>query len=114
MDGDEAWLKQRTHDHEAIRDEFVGRLRAIPGVSVASPAGSSYVFPDASRSPWTLRHGSNDDFELTKELKRNGVLVSPGYQFGLDGRGHIRINFSQVPERLSRAADAIEKVLSQR
>jgi aspartate/methionine/tyrosine aminotransferase len=78
---------------------------------VSAPAGSSYVFPDVSRSPWALTHG-DDDFALAVELKKNGVLIAPGYQFGLAGRGHFRINFSQDADRLARACDVIEEVLS--
>jgi bifunctional pyridoxal-dependent enzyme with beta-cystathionase and maltose regulon repressor activities len=39
------------------------------------------------------------------------VLIAPGYQFGVAGRGHFRINFSQDADRLNRACDAIEEVL---
>jgi len=39
-------------------------------------------------------------------------LISPGYQFGMDGRGHFRINFSQDFDRLSVACSRIQEVLS--
>jgi aspartate/methionine/tyrosine aminotransferase len=112
MDGDDEWLARRTIDHQAIRDTLVGRLGAIPGVRVSIPAGSSYVFPDCSETPWAQARGDNDDFALAVELKRAGVLVAPGYQFGLDGRGHFRINFSQNTARLERACDVIETILA--
>lgn len=112
MDGDGDWLAERTRAHQAVRDLVVARLRAMPGVAVATPAGSSYVFPDASATPWSKDHGSNNDFVLTVALKRHGALVSPGYQFGLAGRGHFRINFSQDRARLERALDVIERVLA--
>lgn len=104
---DEGWLAERTLAHQAIRDELVARLQAIRGVRVACPAGSSYVFPDASGT--TL--GSNDH-ELALALKAAGVLVSPGYQFGPSGRGRFRINFSQDADRLALAVDRIAAVLS--
>jgi aspartate/methionine/tyrosine aminotransferase len=110
MDDDTPWLNERTKAHEQIRDTLVERLRSVPGVTVSTPAGSSYVFPDASLSPWAAVHGNND-FALALALKKNGVLIAPGYQFGVAGRGHFRINFSQDAERLSRACDAIEEVL---
>jgi aspartate/methionine/tyrosine aminotransferase len=106
MTDDEAWLAERTAAHEAIRDELVARLRAIPGVNVAQPAGSSYVFPDASAT----EAGSNDHV-LALALKAGGVLVSPGYQFGPSGRGRFRINFSQDAARLALAMDRIDAVL---
>jgi len=106
MAKDDAWLADRTTAHEAIRDDLVRRLRAIPGVSVAPPAGSSYVFPNASATAV----GSNDH-NLALALKAAGVLVSPGYQFGPSGRGRFRINFSQDAGRLALAVDRIETVL---
>jgi aspartate/methionine/tyrosine aminotransferase len=107
MDGDQAWLADRTAAHQAIRDELVARLTAIPGVTVAPPAGSSYVFPDSSAAPG----GGPDDHAVAVALKAAGVLVSPGYQFGPAGRGRFRINFSQDASRLARACDRIEAVL---
>jgi aspartate/methionine/tyrosine aminotransferase len=112
MDDDGEWLAERTRDHQAIRDYLLGRLRAIPGVSVATPAGSSYVFPDCSTTPWALAHGSNDDFALAVALKEAGVLVAPGYQFGRDGRGHFRINFSQDSKVIATSCDRIQQVLT--
>jgi aspartate/methionine/tyrosine aminotransferase len=106
MADDDAWLADRTAAHEAIRDDLVQRLRAIPGVSVAPPAGSSYVFPNASATV----AGSNDH-DLALALKAAGVLVSPGYQFGPSGRGRFRVNFSQDAGRLALAMDRIEAVL---
>ncbi|HWD95243.1 MAG TPA: aminotransferase class I/II-fold pyridoxal phosphate-dependent enzyme [Acidimicrobiales bacterium] len=111
MHEDGSWLGERTKAHQQIRDTLVDRFRSISGVKVSAPAGSSYVFPDVSRSPWALTHG-DDDFALAVELKKNGVLIAPGYQFGLAGRGHFRINFSQDADRLARACDVIEEVLS--
>lgn len=112
MEGDDEWLTRRTDAHQAIRDSLVARLTAIPGVFISTPAGSSYLFPDCSATPWAQARGANDDFALTVDLKRAGVLVAPGYQFGLDGRGHFRINFSQDVARLERACDIIERTLT--
>jgi aspartate/methionine/tyrosine aminotransferase len=107
MDDDAAWLAERTAAHQALRDELVGRLAAIPGVTVAPPAGSSYVFPDVSGTAG----GGPDDHAVAVALKAAGVLVSPGYQFGAAGRGRFRINFSQDAGRLALACDRIESVL---
>ncbi len=107
MDGDAAWLAERTAAHQALRDKLVARLTDIPGVTAAPPAGSSYVFPDVSRAPG----GGPDDHAVAVALKAAGVLVSPGYQFGPAGRGRFRINFSQDAARLALACDRIEAVL---
>jgi aspartate/methionine/tyrosine aminotransferase len=107
MAGDRPWLADRTAAHQGLRDQLVARLTAIPGVTVAPPAGSSYVFPDVCAAPG----GGPDDHAVAVALKAVGVLVSPGYQFGPAGRGRFRINFSQDAARLSQACDRIESVL---
>lgn len=106
MADDDDWLAERTVAHEAIRDQVVPRLQAIPGVRVSPPAGSSYAFPDVSGTAL----GSNDH-KVAVALKAAGVLVSPGYQFGPTGRGRFRINFSQDAGRLTLAMNRIESVL---
>ncbi|HEX3487791.1 MAG TPA: aminotransferase class I/II-fold pyridoxal phosphate-dependent enzyme [Streptosporangiaceae bacterium] len=107
MAGDRPWLADRTAAHQALRDQLVARLTAIPGVTVAPPAGSSYVFPDVGADPG----GGPDDHAVAVALKAAGVLVSPGYQFGPAGRGRFRINFSQDAGRLALACDRIDAVL---
>jgi aspartate/methionine/tyrosine aminotransferase len=107
MDGDADWLEARTQAHQGLRDGVVARLRAITGVTVASPAASSYVFPDASAATG----GDADDHAVAVALKAGGVLVSPGYQFGPAGRGRFRINFSQDADRLWEACRRIALVL---
>ena len=114
MDSDEVWLAERTIAHQKIRDFLVDRLRAIPGLAVSAPAGSSYVFPNISDTAWANESGSDDDHVLAVALKANGVLISPGYQFGFGGRGHFRINFSQDHGRLALACDRIAQVLTRK
>ena len=106
---DAEWLAERTAAHQQIRDFVVERLRAVPGVAVATPAGSSYVFPDCTNAAGGC---AGDDHALAIRLKQAGVLVSPGYQFGPAGRGHFRVNFSQRPDRLAHAFDRIATVLT--
>ena len=101
MDGDGDWLTDRISSHQELRDLLVGRLNAIGGVSVVPPAGSSYVFPLVDVPRWTRGEYGTNDHEIAIELKKAGVLISPGYQFGPAGRGRFRINFSQHKERLS-------------
>ena len=126
LDGDEDWLGERIAAHEDLRDLLVGRLRTIPGVSVAAPAGSSYAFPLVAGTRWgrqagpigsTARHGPSwgraNDHMIAVALKQAGVLVNPGYQFGPAGRGRFRINFSQDKDRLLTAIDRIATALGQ-
>ena len=112
LDGDGEWIAARVREHQRIRDALVGSLRAVPGLRVASPLGSSYVFPDASATPWGQAHSGARADGLAVALKRAGVLINPGYQFGAGWPMSFRINFSQEPRRLEQAAARIAGVLS--
>jgi aspartate/methionine/tyrosine aminotransferase len=118
MDDDDEWMDQRIAAHQYLRDRLIARLKAVPGMVVAAPAASSYVFSDASRTPragWLASAALQaDDYALAVAMKAGGVLISPGYQFGPAGRGHFRINFSQDAGRLDTAADRISATLGSR
>jgi aspartate/methionine/tyrosine aminotransferase len=112
MDDDADWLAQRVAAHEQIRDALLQRLREVDGLHVATPLASSYVFPDASGTSWGRAHGGGRGNALALALKGAGVLVSPGYQFGLGAPDAFRINFSQDTARLDEAARRIAAVLA--
>jgi aspartate/methionine/tyrosine aminotransferase len=112
LDGDAAWIAERVRAHELIRDTLIAWLRAIPGLRVASPLGSSYVFPDASGTAWGRAHADARADALAIDLKGAGVLINPGYQFGTGRPMSFRINFSQDADRLALAVERIAGVLT--
>jgi aspartate/methionine/tyrosine aminotransferase len=76
------------------RDILLPRLRALPGVQVATPAGGLYAFfrlPD-----------SDDSLAFAKRLVQEaGVGIAPGAAFGPEGEGWLRWCFaSRDPARL--------------
>ena len=76
------------------RDLLLPRLRALPGVQVATPAGGLYAF---FRVP-----GSDDSLAFAKRLVQEaGVGIAPGAAFGSEGEGWLRWCFaSRDPARL--------------
>ncbi|HEY3635667.1 MAG TPA: pyridoxal phosphate-dependent aminotransferase [Caldimonas sp.] len=78
----------------ACRDILLPRLRALPGVQVATPAGGLYAF---FRAP-----GSDDSLAFAKRLVQDaGVGIAPGAAFGPEGEGWLRWCFaSRDPARL--------------
>jgi aspartate/methionine/tyrosine aminotransferase len=76
------------------RDLLLPRLRALPGVQVATPAGGLYAF---FRVP-----GSDDSLAFAKRLVQEaGVGIAPGAAFGAEGEGWLRWCFaSRDPARL--------------
>jgi aspartate aminotransferase len=74
------------------------RMRAIPGLSCARPAGAFYLFPDISAcfgrtSAAGAPIRSSMDFAAAL-LEEKHVATVPGEEFGGCGRNHIRLSFA--------------------
>ena len=89
------------------RDELLGRLDDLPGISYVHPEGAIYVFPrydvDLPSSEFALRL-----------LAEEGVAVAPGAAFGPRGEGHVRIAYALPPDRLDLAMDRLGAFLERR
>jgi aspartate/methionine/tyrosine aminotransferase len=85
----EAWMQDRIARHQAIRDDLLAILRGIGGVMVRSPQAGSYLFPK-------LPELTIAPLEFVRALRiQAGVIVTPGTEFGPNGTGGIRFNYSQ-------------------
>jgi aspartate/methionine/tyrosine aminotransferase len=87
------------------RDFLVQRLRAIPDVSVATPAGAMYAF---------FRVASvGDSLALCKQLVADvGLGLAPGAAFGPEGEGFVRWCFAASQERLADGVQRLERGLA--
>lgn len=71
-------------------------LAAMPGVEVAAPEGSFYLFPRI--------RGLTDSFAFARELlSATRVAVAPGSAFGAGGEGSVRICCAADPSVLEEA-----------
>lgn len=85
------------------RDLLVQRLRALPGIEAAAPAGAMYLF-------FRIPGRSDDSLAFAKDLvTRSGLGLAPGIAFGAEGEGYLRWCFAatgalieQGVERLAR------------
>jgi aspartate/methionine/tyrosine aminotransferase len=87
------------------RDFLVERLRAIPDVTVATPAGAMYAF---------FRVASiADSLALCKQLVAEvGLGLAPGVAFGPEGEGFVRWCFAASRERLAEGVQRLERGLA--
>lgn len=98
------------------RDRVVARLRAIPGIKLATPPGAFYAFPDASAlvGPGVEADGFGpvpDVAELCRYiLECAHVVVVPGEAFGLPEC--FRISYATDLEQLERGMDRIAAALA--
>jgi len=104
---DQDFVKSRIPEYQALRDTTVERINASSVMRVRSAYGSAYVFPEITVDA--------TEQEVSIALKRDaGIVVNPGYQSGLAGRGHIRLCFAQDEkvwdDALDRIIDVVGKV----
>jgi aspartate/methionine/tyrosine aminotransferase len=89
----------------ACRDTLLPRLAALPGVSVATPAGGLYAFFSVE--------GQGDSLAFAKRLVAEaGIGLAPGVAFGPEAEGWLRWCFaSRDPERLIDGVERLRRFL---
>ncbi|MBE7940774.1 MULTISPECIES: pyridoxal phosphate-dependent aminotransferase [Ramlibacter] len=86
---------------KACRDTLVGRLRQLPGVTVAPSPGGMYAFFRIQGFP--------DSLDLAKRLVAEaGLGLAPGNAFGPEGQGWLRWCFAS--REISRLEDGITRL----
>ncbi len=83
------WMAERIRLHQAIRDDLLAVLRAVPGVAARTPEAGSYLFP--SLPDLVVPHA---DFVRILRLQA-GVIVTPGTEFSPHAANSLRLNVSQ-------------------
>ncbi|SHN27076.1 pyridoxal phosphate-dependent aminotransferase [Rhizobacter sp. OV335] len=90
---------------KTCRDTLVPRLQALPGVTLAMPAGGMYAFFRVD--------GEDDSLALAKRLVTGvGLGLAPGAAFGDEAEGWLRWCFaSRDPARLVDGVDRLKRAL---
>ena len=97
---DDDYVQTRIGEYQKLRDTAVTRLNAAVGLHVEPARGTAYLFPQ-------LTHETLNDQQVARALRRQGLIVNPGYQFGPRGAGHFRVCFAQEEAAWSQALDTI-------
>jgi aspartate aminotransferase len=99
-------VPQMLAEYRKRRDFVVPRLRQIPGVACAMPAGAFYAYPNVRAA--FERGGMKTPLEFADRLlKEASVAVVPGEAFGTDD--HVRISYATSMKELERGLDRIQK-----
>lgn len=100
----EAVIERTRTRFRQSRDFLVERLRGIPGVQVALPAGAMYAFFEVD--------GVGDSLALCKHLvSQTGLGLAPGVAFGDEGEGFVRWCFAASEEKLADGIDRLRRGL---
>lgn len=101
---------------DAVRDmvaEFDRRraivtegLRALPGVSAATPKGAFYAFPNISKTGWKAKKLASALLEET------GVATIGGPDFGVHGEGFIRLSYANSAENILKGLERMKTFLA--
>ena len=87
LTGSQDCVKEMLHGYIALRDKVVEGLRAIPGLTCASPNGAFYAYPNVSH--YFERGGMNSASDVARKLLHEAhVVVVPGEGFGT--QDHVR------------------------
>jgi aspartate aminotransferase len=91
-------------EYRRRRDFVIERLRAIPGVKIATPRGAFYAYPNMAEV--MARKGIRSSLELCDRLlKEARVAVVPGEAFGTTE--HFRLSYAASMKELERGLDRI-------
>ncbi len=96
-------------EYRKRREFVVGRLRQIPGVTLAEPQGAFYVYPNIGVA--LGKNGMDTAFAFSEKLLADAhVAVVPGEAFGTDK--HVRISYATSMHELERGLDRIHKFIA--
>jgi aspartate aminotransferase len=88
---DASAIQPTLDQYRQARDVMVEGLKGISGITVHTPEGGYFLFPDV--------RALGDDVTLARFLLETaGVQTVPGSAFGPGGEGHLRINFTCTPD----------------
>ena len=94
-------------EYRRRRDFVIERLRKISGVSIVTPKGAFYAYPNVSVA---FRGRIKNSLDFANELLANAqVAVVPGEAFGTND--HIRISYATSMTELERGLDRLHKFI---
>jgi aspartate aminotransferase len=108
MRGPQDSIPEMLAEYRRRRDFVVNRLRAIPGVTIVTPKGAFYAYPNISVAYGSGRVKNSMQFS-TALLEEGHVAVVPGEAFGT--QDHVRISYATSMGELERGLDRIEKFI---
>ena len=95
-------------EYRRRRDFVAGRLRRIPGVTVAEPQGAFYAYPNIGVA--LGRNGVQNSMQFAERLLAEAhVAVVPGEAFGT--AQHVRISYATSMHELERGLDRLDQFI---
>lgn len=103
-------VKAMLAEYKIRRDYVIGRLKAMPGVTVQVPQGAFYAYPNVSAA---FKNGIANSLQFAEKLlAEEFVAVVPGEAFGTND--HVRISYATSMKELERGLDRIQRFIAAR
>jgi aminotransferase len=106
--GPRDWIQQVVGAYKKKRDFTVRELNKMKGVRCHYPDSGYFAFPDFSA------YGIPSQYLAEYILVEGRVKTIPGFWFGRNGEGHLRISYSvgvgSITEGLTRLKEAVERL----
>src|ERR1700751_2648046 len=109
MRGPQDSVPEMLAEYRRRRDFVVNRLRQIPGVTIETPKGAFYAYPNISVAFRSGRVKNSLDFS-NQLLDKSHVAVVPGEAFGTDD--HVRISYATSMHELERGLDRLHRFIA--
>ncbi len=87
LNGSQDSVHKMLEEYSRRRKIAFNLINEISGIKCVEPMGAFYIFPDVSSFGKT-------DTEISEDLLKSGVCLTPGTPFGPGGKGHIRISYA--------------------
>lgn len=108
MQGPQNSVGEMLTEYRRRRDFVVDRLRQIPDVTIGTPKGAFYAYPNISVAYKSGRVKNSLEFAAAL-LEQAHVAVVPGEAFGTND--HIRISYATSIGELERGLDRLHKFI---
>jgi len=109
MLGPQDSVPQMLAEYRRRRDFVVSRLREIPGVSIVTPKGAFYAYPNIAVAYENGRIKNSLEF-AARLLEQAHVAVVPGEAFGT--KDHVRISYATSMHELERGLDRLQAFIA--
>jgi aspartate aminotransferase len=110
MRGSQASVPVMLAEYRRRRDFVLDRLRKIPGISIVTPKGAFYAYPNIGVAFASGKVKNSLEFS-EKLLAEAHVAVVPGEAFGT--KEHVRISYATSMHELERGLDRLHRFIEQ-
>ncbi len=105
LKGDQSVVERMRKEYDRRRRMMLKRIKEIPGFRCIEPKGAFYLFPNI------MEFGMSSLEFAEWLLKKAGVAVVPGIEFGKNGEGFVRLSYATSYELIEKVMDKIEKAV---